>query len=323
MMLMHDQFGREINYLRISVTDLCNLRCQYCMPAEGVSKKSHSDILRFEEIVAIVHAAARMGISKVRITGGEPLVRPGIVSLIQQISHVPDIRDLAMTTNAVLLAPLADSLKHGGLDRVNISLDTLDADKYRQITRGGILAKALAGIDAALAVGLRPVKVNVVLIRGFNDSEIAKFIELANTKAIEVRFIELMPLGDTSDYAASHYLKNNIVLEKHPDLQPIGERNTNGPAKLFRQPGAKGTIGLINPISGHICATCNRLRITADGKLRPCLHSDFEIDIREQVQQGHALEQILQMAVTSKPECHHLTDGNTQRVHKNMHRIGG
>ncbi|NLM52045.1 MAG: GTP 3',8-cyclase MoaA [Firmicutes bacterium] len=320
---MQDTLGRKINYLRVSVTDLCNLRCMYCMPAHGVCKKDHDSILRIEEIAEIVKAAVELGINKVRLTGGEPLVRKGILDLVGEIGSIEAIKDFSMTTNGVLLKKYAQALKAAGLHRVNISLDTLNAEKYKYITRGGHLQDVLDGIAEAKRVGLLPLKINVVLIGGFNDDEITDFVELTLQEEVEIRFIELMPVGEASTWAKTHFLSNETVLEKFPDLVPEITNDKSSPAKYFKLPQSKGRVGLINPISNHFCGACNRLRVTADGKIKPCLHANAEIDIRKLLAAGKTLTDILAAAILQKPAGHKLNDPNFEPIERNMYQIGG
>lgn len=321
--ILLDNMGRTIDYLRISVTDLCNLRCKYCMPEEGLCKKSHDDILRIEEIEEIVKAAARIGIKKVRITGGEPLIRKGIMDLIKRISRIKGINELAMTTNGTLLKKYAKELKASGLDRVNISIDTLNPDKYSQITRGGDINAVLEGIEAAKKASLTPLKLNTVLIGGFNDDEIESFVNLTKDEEIDVRFIELMPIGEASGWAKEHFIPNTTVLDRFPDLIYIDGDFNGSPAKYFKLPNGKGRVGLINPISSHFCSSCNRIRITADGRIKPCLHSNNEINIRSSIKQNYSLEYILKLAIKSKPREHKMNDLGFQPIERNMHQIGG
>ncbi|WP_432665914.1 GTP 3',8-cyclase MoaA [Wukongibacter baidiensis] len=320
---MLDNIGRKINYLRISVTDLCNLRCRYCMPEEGLCKKDHKDILRIEEIEEIVREGAKIGINKVRITGGEPLIRKGIIELVGKISRVQEIKDIAMTTNGILLKKYARELKDAGLNRVNISIDTLDKDKYEKITRGGNIADVLEGIEEAKRVGLVPIKLNIVLIGGFNDDEINDFVNLTRDENIDVRFIELMPLGQASTWAKENFIPNTTVLERFPELMPLCKDDKGSPAKYYKLPNGKGRIGLINPISSHFCSSCNRVRITADGKIKPCLHSNYEINIRSLLEQDLKLLDILKLAVESKPKEHTINDLEYEPVIRNMYQIGG
>lgn len=318
---MKDTFKREITYLRISLTDLCNLRCVYCMPPEGVKKQEHRQILSLEEVAEIAREAVRMGVKKIRLTGGEPLVRRGMLSLCRELKQIPGLRELALTTNGLLLPQMAAELKQAGVDRVNISLDTLDPKKYRHITRGGRLKDALAGIRAAKDAGLTPLKLNCVLIGGFNDDEIAALAALTVQEAVEVRFIELMPIGNTAGFGPEAYLPCETVLERLPQLKPVTETRT-GVAERFRLPGAAGTVGLIRPLSRCFCDRCDRIRLTADGCLKPCLHSKEEIPIRGL--HGPALRRKLEEAVLHKPEQHgELSAQVRSEAVRNMNQIGG
>ena len=319
---MKDQYGRKINYMRLSITDLCNLRCEYCMPEEGIEKRPHKKNLSFEEMVDLVKAGVAMGIDKIRLTGGEPLVRHGIVELVKEIGQIPGIKDLTMTTNGILLPKYAKELKAAGLTRVNISLDTFDAEKFHKITRLGHVEDVFAGIKAAKEVGLSPIKINVVLINGFNDDEIETFVNYTMDNEVDVRFIELMPLGQSSDFAEHKYLSNDEVLKRVPELQPFVEKEKSGPAEYYQLPGAKGRVGLINPISKHFCKECNRIRVTTDGKIKPCLHSDHEIDILALRKEGKTYEEILLKAIEDKPEKHHINEHEKQLL-RNMNEIGG
>ncbi|HEY5537075.1 MAG TPA: GTP 3',8-cyclase MoaA [Acetobacterium sp.] len=319
---MKDQYGRKINYMRLSITDLCNLRCEYCMPEEGIEKRPHKKNLSFEEMVDLVKAGVAMGIDKIRLTGGEPLVRHGIVELVKEIGQIPGIKDLTMTTNGILLPKYAKELKAAGLTRVNISLDTFDAEKFHKITRLGHVEDVFAGIKAAKEVGLSPIKINVVLINGFNDDEIETFVNYTMDNEVDVRFIELMPLGQSSDFAEHKYLSNDEVLKRVPELQPFNEKEKSGPAEYYQLPGAKGRVGLINPISKHFCKECNRIRVTTDGKIKPCLHSDHEIDILALRKEGKTYEEILLKAIEDKPEKHHINEHEKQLL-RNMNEIGG
>jgi cyclic pyranopterin phosphate synthase len=316
---MRDAFQRKITYLRLSVTDRCNLRCRYCMPEQGVEKRDHSDILSLEEIETIVAAAVELGVRKVRVTGGEPLVRLGVVELCHRLKALPGLEELALTTNALLLEEYAPALKQAGVDRVNISLDTLDADKFRAMTRCGELVQVLRGLEAARRAGLTPLKLNVVLIGGFNDDEIPAFVELTRREALEVRFIELMPLGPGADFPPEAFLPSTTVLDRVPALVPAGE---SGVAKLYQLPGAVGRVGLITPVSHDFCAQCDRIRLTSDGRLKPCLHSEREIPLRGLT--GAALKQALLEGVAAKPERHPLLQpGQPTAGGRSMNRIGG
>ena len=314
---MKDQFNRNITYLRVSITDLCNLRCRYCMP-EGICQKRHEDILSFEEITEIVSAAAQLGIRKIRVTGGEPLVRRGCVELCRMIAGVPGIDEVDMTTNGILLQQYAEDLKAAGINRVNISLDTMDAKRYKYITGGGTLEDALFGIRAAFNAGLTPVKVNTVLIGGFNDCEIPDFVALTRDIPVELRFIELMPMGGV--FGKNAYLPGDTVLRLVPELEAMPD--DGGVARLYRLPDGKGRVGLISPLSRHFCATCNRLRLTSEGALKPCLHSGLEISVRGK--HGEELLETFRQAVYAKPQMHGALDADHQsEAGRSMNTIGG
>ena len=320
---MLDGQGREINYLRISITDLCNLRCRYCTPEDGIKKRCHSEILTLEEIEEVVKASTKLGINKVRLTGGEPLVRKGIVELVRKISDIKGINEIALTTNGTLLKELAKPLKEAGLKRVNISIDTLKEDRYEYITRGGKLSDVLEGIEAAKEAGLYPLKFNVVLVKGFNDDEIEDFVNLTIDNEIDIRFIELMPIGENGEMSKEHFISNNVVLDKNPSLMPVVSSDKSAPAKYYKLDGAKGKIGLINPISSHFCSNCNRLRLTADGKIKPCLHSNEEIDIRTTLRENKDLLSVISKAVKIKPKEHHINEEDYTPIDREMFQIGG
>jgi len=324
---LSDSFQRPINYLRISVTDRCNLRCLYCMPEEGVSLMSHKDILTYEEIYTVVKVAAGLGINKVRLTGGEPLVRLGLADLVKMLAGVPGIDDLSLTTNGILLAQSAAALKKAGLRRVNVSLDTLRPERFRQITRCGELQDTLKGIEAAKAVGLEPVKINMVVMAGVNDDELVDFARKTVAEGWHVRFIEHMPV--TADDPASPRLfsvkEMRKAIEALGKLEPWKVDVGNGPAKYFRLPGARGTVGFITPVTEHFCYQCNRLRLTADGKLRPCLLSEQEIDLREALRSGappEELRRLIEKAIAGKPERHYLDEGK-KRNGRPFSQVGG
>lgn len=313
---MKDRFGRDITYLRISVTDLCNLRCKYCMPESGVESLCHSDILTLEEIVEIVKVAAKNGIKKIRLTGGEPLVRRGFVNLCKEISKIEQIEDIAITTNGVNLKNMADDLFENKVRRLNFSLDTLVKEKYNDITRRNDFDKTMESLFYAIEKGFK-VKLNVVLIGGFNDDEIENFVKLANDYDLEVRFIELMQIGETANWSKDKFVSNNIVLEKVPTLEFDG---ISGVAKIYKIKGQKGKIGLISPISCSFCSDCNRIRLTSDGKLKPCLHSKDEINLKGL--SGEELEEVFKRGIFDKPEKHHLEDGKSESA-RDMNKIGG
>jgi len=313
---MKDRFGRNITYLRISVTDLCNLRCKYCMPESGVESLCHSDILSIEEIVEIVKVASKNGIKKIRLTGGEPLVRRGFINLCKQISKIDEIEDIAITTNGVYLKEMADELFENKVRRINFSLDTLIKEKYNDITRRNDFDKTMESLFYAIKKGFK-VKINVVLIGGFNDDEIQDFVNLANKYDLEVRFIELMQIGETANWSKDKFVSNKIVLEKVPELEFDG---VSGVAKIYKIKGQKGRIGLISPISCSFCEDCNRIRLTSDGKLKPCLHSKDEINLKGL--SGEELEEVFKRGIFEKPEKHHLEDGKSESA-RDMNKIGG
>ena len=312
---LSDSFQRPINYLRISVTDRCNLRCIYCMPSNGVSLMSHQDVLSYEEIYTVVLAAAELGIDKVRLTGGEPLVRPGLPKLIQMLTHINTISDISLTTNGLLLGRYAAELKQAGLRRANVSLDTLKQDKFELITRRhNSLSDVLAGIETARSVGLNPVKINMVVMAGVNDDELLDFAAKTIDEEWHVRFIELMIPAGVSTTTAQVVPVNNMRKRLEPlgQLEPCLPGAGNGPAKYFRLPQAKGTLGFITPVSEHFCFHCNRLRLTSDGKLRPCLLAEDEIDLKQPLRSGVSpdrLKQLIEEAVARKPLRHHLDEG--------------
>lgn len=315
---MTDQYGRKIKYLRLSVTDLCSCRCVYCMGAEGVPKLPHEAVLSFEEIEEIVRAAVSLGVTKVRLTGGEPLVRRGIDELVRRLRGIEGVEELAMTTNGARLAEYAEALKEAGLDRLNVSLDTLDPEKFRRITRIGELRDTLDGLDAARRAGFERIKLNTVLMGGVNDDEIAEIAALAKDGAFDVRFIELMPIGECTDWDRRRFLPAERVLE----YLPKGERvPSDGVAELWRPAGFRGTVGLIRPLSHRFCADCDRIRVTADGCLKPCLHSAREIPLRGK--HGEALVRTIAEGMQTKPREHHMADGHASESRRGMNRIGG
>jgi len=309
---LSDSFQRPIDYLRISVTDRCNLRCIYCMPAEGVGLMSHKDILTYEEIQAIVQAAAELGINKVRLTGGEPLARSGLSKLIQMLVQIDAIDDISLTTNGTLLGRYAAELKSAGLRRVNVSLDTLKPEKFEFITHRDMFSDVLEGIDVARSVGLNPVKINTVVMSGINDDELLDFAAKTINEEWHVRFIEFMPFVDKSVPQFVPVSDMRKRLELLGELEPCLPSAGNGPAKYFRFPQSRGTIGFITPVSEHFCFQCNRLRLTADGKLRPCLLAEDEIDLKQPLRSGISLaglKQLIEEAVARKPLQHHLAEG--------------
>lgn len=317
---MKDRFNREINYMRISVTDLCNLRCRYCMPAEGVPKKDHREMMTWEEIFNAAHAAADLGIDKIRLTGGEPLVKHGIVDICRGISEIEGIHELCMTTNGTLLPEYADSLKKAGVNRLNVSIDTLSPKKFRELTRGGDLMDVLDGLRAADDAGFENLKVNVVLVKGLNDDEIEDFVELTRSVNMEVRFIELMPVGEAIGYDRNQFMSAECVLQKAPEL--VSMNREAGVARLYSLPGAKGRVGLIRPISCEFCEGCNKIRLTADGKVKPCLHSNQEFSLKGK--SPAEMKEIIKEAILSKPERRdQLDELNPSKAGRDMNEIGG
>lgn len=319
---MIDKHGRSINYLRISVTDRCNLRCVYCMPKQGVESLRHDDILSFEDILKIVKVSASLGINKIRYTGGEPLVRKDIDRLIYETSKIPGIDDIAITTNGILLSDMAEDLKKAGLKRVNISLDTLDKDKFKSITRIGNIDKVFESIHKCLSLGLKPVKINTVLMRGVNDTEFKDFLNLIKEIPVEIRLIELMPIGESIEQYEERKLSFMEMIKLHPELTQI-ETEKNSTAELYTVPGAKGKIGFISPISCKFCPECNKIRLTSTGTIKPCLHSKDEMDIRKYINNKEMLTKVLKSAIFNKPLEHHLETENASRSVKKMYQIGG
>lgn len=317
---MIDQYGREITYLRLSVTELCNLRCRYCMPEEGVCKKSHFDMLTEDEMILAVEAAASLGITKLRVTGGEPLVKKNIASICRRAAAVEGIHEVCLTTNGTLLPTLAKPLKDAGVARLNLSLDTLDPEKYAYITRIGTLETFWQGFYAAMEAGFEKIKINAVLIGGFNDDEIVPLAELTRKYPVDVRFIEMMPMYDSGEADSGAFIPITKVLERLPNA--AATEQDGGVAKLYRLPDAQGNIGLISPVSAHFCGACNRIRLTADGKIKPCLHSGEEFPLKGLDFAG--MREQLEQAIWNKPAWH----GDLDTVHRsqagrNMNQIGG
>jgi len=311
---MVDSFGRRVEYLRISVTDKCNLRCVYCMPEEGLPWLRREQLLSYEEIRSIVAIMAPMGLRKVRLTGGEPLVRKDLPRLVELIASVDGIQDLAISTNGVLLPDLARPLKDAGATRVNISLDSFRPERVDALARRtGTFDKVLAGLSAAEEAGLTPIKINVVLIRGKNDDEIADFAEATRRHPWHVRFIEIMPTTSNLDLSANDFYSCQEALERLRelgDLEPAEGPTGNGPATYFRYPGAPGTVGVITPMSHNFCDGCNRMRLTADGSLRPCLFGTIQTDLRGPLRAGRDIVPLIQQTLKIKPERHDLVQGS-------------
>lgn len=333
--MARDALGRSIDYLRISVTERCNFRCVYCMPAEGLPRRPHGDFLDYDDIERLTRIATRFGIRRIRLTGGEPLARRGIEQLVARLAAIPGIEAIALTTNGALLPAKAQALKDAGVSRVNISLDTLDARKFVQVTRCGRLEDTLAGVDAALSVGFSPVKVNCVAVKSL-EQDFVEFAKLSLERPLHVRFIEFMPIGDTgcggTNWTSDDIIPSLQLMEQInaglreqglPTLVPAGANApvTWGPAQSFRIPGAAGTVGFITPMSNHFCGACNRVRVTADGKLRPCLFSDREFEVLDALRHGtdRQVEGILEAAIQAKPASH----GGSTGTARAMSQIGG
>ena len=326
---MLDNNRRTINYLRLSVTDRCNLRCIYCMPEEGVSFIPHGEILTYEEMLRIIRLSVQLGIRKVRLTGGEPLVRKGIIPFIKKLGEIGQLKEIALTTNGVLLEKFARELRKCGICRINVSMDTLKRERFRQITRMDFFDQVWKGIEAAEAAGLAPIKINVVAMRGVNDDEVVDFARLTYKKPYHVRFIELMPVGKTNTGTAEKFLPTEEILEQICTLgpvRPVDSGPLDGPARRYVLEGAKGEIGLIGALSHHFCETCNRLRLTSDGRLRGCLFSDQETDIKTPLRQGrndpHLLE-LITNTILDKPENHGQDTCNPRKCVRPMNSIGG
>ena len=323
-----DSYKRRIEYLRLSVTDRCNLRCTYCVPEEGVPKLKHADVLRYEEILRLAGIAAKMGISKIRITGGEPLVRKDILYLCENIARISGLKSLSITTNGVLLSEFAEGLVHSGIHRINVSLDTLQREKFERITRRDSFHEVWRGIAAAHAAGLAPIKLNTVVMQGVNDDEIEDLARLTFIYPFHVRFIEFMPFRE--DGQVDPFLSGDDIIERLKRVAPLipaQSRFSNGPAQHYRFPDALGLIGIISPVSHHFCPACNRLRVTSDGKLRTCLFSPEETDLKGLIRQGALDDDIIaaiRLAIEKKPEKHELDSAIFRKcINRPMVAIGG
>jgi GTP 3',8-cyclase len=328
--MLLDSYNRQINYLRISLTDRCNLRCVYCMPEEGVPKLIHEDILTYEELLRLARLSVGLGIQKIRLTGGEPLVRRNIADLIKDLGEIPGIRDISLTTNGVLLAEKARSLWEAGVKRINISLDTLNAQKFTEITRFDFFNQVWEGIQEAERIGFSPIKINVVALKGINDDELLDFGRLSYKKPYHIRFIEFMPVGPENGWRAERFLSSEEIINKLQtlgDLFPVNGQGWDGPAKRMAYAGAQGEIGLISPISEHFCPSCNRLRLTAEGRLRVCIFSDDETDLRTPLRKGASdaeLESIIRGTIARKPREHPVQMNSLPRkCQRQMSKIGG
>lgn len=325
---IQDKYDRTIDYMRISIIDRCNLRCIYCMPSEGVKPIAHKSILSYEEIIRIVRIAAGLGVRKIRLTGGEPLIRKNLPYLVSSINAINGIDDISLTTNGILLKKLVRPLVAAGLRRVNISLDTFRPDRYREITRGGTINDVLEGIREAEQAGIQPIKINMVPIRGFNDDEIEEFARLTIKMPYHIRFIEFMPIGAREIWSPEKYIPTDEIKEKVSAIAPLApvRMRKSGPARYFRFEHAAGVIGFISPLTHHFCSSCNRLRLTADGKLRPCLFSETEIDLKSALRSGtpdEELERLLRLSIEVKPQGHSLGHEKPLTMLRPMSKIGG
>jgi len=326
-MHLTDTFNRRINYLRLSVTDRCNMRCFYCMPAEGVENIGHEAILSYEELQLIAESAVGLGIEKIRITGGEPTVRAGIVEFLAKLAAIPGLRHLALTTNGQLLEQMASELYRAGVQRLNVSLDSLNPETFREITRGGDLDKVMAGLDAAVAAGFPPPKINVVIMRGINDAEILHFAELTRSRGNSVRFIEYMPAVKEDGWQRLCFPGEEVlqrIREQYP-LEAVNKGAFAGPSQDFRIPGARGSIGIITAVSGHFCCDCNRIRVTARGQAKGCLFSDEKTDLTRFLRppDREGLARVLREIVQAKPEGHGIRCGEYSHSNFSMSQIGG
>ena len=326
---MRDQFGRDLTYLRISVVDRCNLRCLYCMPAHGAGFETWDELLSYDEIVTLTKCFSELGIRKVRITGGEPLIRKNIAELIFRIREIPEIREMALSTNGVFLKGQARALKAAGLGRINISLDTLDRKRFQEIARIDRLTQVLDGIEEALACGLAPVKLNTVLMRGINEDEILDLVRFAVEKSIEIRFIELMPtnglvqLDPTERFLSTEKVREEI--EKEYELIPI-DAYFSSPARVFQVKGTQARVGFISPLSNIFCARCNRLRLKANGALKTCLHGKEDLDLKMLLRSGvpkEAIKRKIEEVVWVRPEEHFLNDAQVKHNDFQMSQVGG
>jgi cyclic pyranopterin phosphate synthase len=323
-----DKYNRHLNYLRISITDRCNLRCLYCAPGGLVPKLGHDEILRYEEILRIIRIGVSLGITKVRLTGGEPLMRAGVYEFLKELTAVDGLSDISLTTNGVMLHENIEKIEAAGIKRINISLDTLKREKFKYITGYDRFDQVWAGIEKAYAHGFDPIKLNVVALKGYNDDEFVDLARLSMTYPFHIRFIEYMPIGNalmkSSDYILAPDIKSRLSVLG--DLVPVTRKRMDGPAQRYRLQEARGEIGFIQAMSRHFCHTCNRLRLTANGQLRPCLLSDKQLDIKRPLRSGcsdNELKAVFLRAVQYKHEAHHFAQGSPFRVHDSMSDIGG
>jgi len=325
-MHLKDNYGRTINYLRLSVTDRCDMRCMYCMPAEGVAKLDHYEVLSYEELLVLARAAVAVGVEKIRVTGGEPLVRKGILGFLRELAEIPGLQQLVLTTNGQMLAGMADELKQAGVQRLNVSLDSLNSEVFQQITRCGDLGRVLAGLEAAERAGL-PIKLNMVVMRGVNDHEIDDFAALTLERNYSVRFIEYMPAIQEQNWQSLVVPGDEILqrLTENYSFTPIIRGALAGPAQEFKITGAQGNIGVITALSGHFCGDCNRIRTTASGQVRSCLFSTEEVDLRPLLAANdiEAVKAQLTRLVCGKPERHSMDELSTGHAPFTMAKIGG
>jgi GTP 3',8-cyclase len=326
-MQLTDSLGRNINYLRLSVTDRCNMRCFYCMPKEGIVKKGHTAILSYEELLLIAETAVSLGIEKIRVTGGEPLVRVRIVDFLARLAAIPGLRHLALTTNGLLLEEMAADLFRAGVQRLNVSLDSLNAETFTRITRGGDLKRVLAGLAAAELAGFPPPKINVVIMRGINDAEIADFAEMTLTRGNSVRFIEYMPAVQEDEWQR-YCISGSEILERisaRHTLEALDKGAFSGPSRDFRIPGAHGSIGIITAVSGHFCSECNRIRVTSTGQAKGCLFADAKTDLIPwlRLPDPAGLARVLKEIVLAKPGRHSISPAGYDHTNFTMSQIGG
>ena len=326
-MQLTDSLGRNINYLRLSVTDRCNMRCFYCMPKEGIAKHGHGAVLSYEELLLIAETAIGLGIEKIRITGGEPLVRTGIVGFLSRLAGIPGLRHLALTTNGLLLARMASDLLAAGVQRLNVSLDSLDPATFAQITRGGDLKRVLDGLDAAERAGFPPPKINVVIMRGVNDAEILAFAEMTRERGNSVRFIEYMPVVKEEGWQRYSISGEEILqrLSQQYTLEQVDKGPYAGPSRDYRIPGARGSIGIITAVSGHFCSECNRIRVTSTGQAKGCLFCDDKTDLIPYLRppDREGLAEVLRQIVAGKPERHNITRDGYGHKNFTMSQVGG
>jgi cyclic pyranopterin phosphate synthase len=326
-MQLTDSHGRTINYLRLSVTDRCNMRCFYCMPSQGVANKGHDAVLSYEELFQIAEAAVSIGIEKIRITGGEPLVRAGIVDFLQRLSGIQGLRHIALTTNGLLLSDMAQGLRQAGVQRLNVSLDSLKPETFSEITRGGDLAKVLAGLFVAELAGFPPPKINVVIMRGINDDEILSFAEMTKIRGNSIRFIEYMPVVKEEGWQRYCISGEEILtrISESYQLEQIDKGPFAGPSRDFKIPGAAGSIGIITAVSGHFCSDCNRIRVTSTGQAKGCLFADEKTDLTPWLRppDPEGLTEVLRKIVSGKPDRHGISKEGYEHSNFSMSQVGG